>query len=236
MLHKKWLGKQVGIYRLIDILGEGRYGVCFLATNPENVPVAIKYFKPKFWQNYKDKHEYEAVILSQINHPAIPSLLGVINERKFYGFVLELMPGITIEKLLFEHHRQFSNDEIYHIGAQLIDILRYLHERDIVHRDVRIANILLHENKISLIDFGLARFVNQKRYRFDYDFSYLGDFLLFLHYSTFTKKTRKNRPWYKELDLTPLQIQFYKKLLRLEKPYTSIDEVAVAFHHAFNHK
>lgn len=234
MFYHKWIGKRVANYQIVDLIGVGRYGVCYLATNPDHIPVVLKYFKPSIFRKNKEKNQYEAVLLSQIDHPKVPKLLGVVNENKFYAYVLELMPGKTFEHLLFKEQRQFSLEEIYQIGLQLIDILQYLHQRGIVHRDIRIPNVLLYEQQVSLIDFGLARWVDGNKYHFDQDFSYLGDFLLFLHYSTFTKKTRKSRPWYKELDLTPLQIQFYKRLLRLNEPYTSIDEVALDFIEAFS--
>ena len=198
MFHKNWIGKRVGNYQIVDRLGVGRYGVCYLATTPDNLPVVLKYFKPNIFRKNKEKNHYEAIILSQIDHPQVPQLLGVVNEKNFYAFVLELMPGKTFERLLFKEQRQFSIEEIYQIGLQLIDILQYLHHRGIVHRDIRIPNVLLYEQQVSLIDFGLARWVDDEQYRFDQDFSYLGDFLLFLHYSTFTQKTRKSRPWYKE--------------------------------------
>ncbi|WP_096200164.1 serine/threonine protein kinase [Bacillus sp. FJAT-45350] len=226
---KKWLGKTIKNYTILQKLGEGRYGVTYLATTPQDEIVVIKRFKPLMFKLNKKKNAYEAVLLSQIDHSGIPKMLGVINVKGFYGFVLEYIPGTTIEKVIFQQNYQFTNSEIFHIGIQLIQIIKYLHHLGIVHRDIRIPNVLLNNNKVSLIDFGLARWIDNEEYTFEQDFSYLGDFLLYLHYSSFHKNEKYNRPWYEELDLSDPQIQCYKKLLRLAPPYTTINQVEKDF-------
>lgn len=226
---KKICGKQYGQYKIIKPLGEGRYGICYLAVTDCGEHVIIKRFKPSIFKKNMEKNANEAVILSQIDHPAIPKLLGVINQNDLYGFVLEQKPGHTVEHMLFKQKYSFKEMEIFNIGRQLIGIIKYLHGNGIVHRDIRVPNVLVHGSEVSLVDFGLARWADNKRYLYDHDFSYLGDFLLYLHYSSYKKKQRKSRPWYIELDLTVAQIQFFKRMLRLEKPYTSINEVEKDF-------
>jgi serine/threonine-protein kinase len=75
--------------------------------------------------------------------------------------------------------------------------------------------------------------LDNDRYKYDIDFSYLGDFLLYLLYSTYTAQKKKRLPWYQELPLSPEQKTFLKKLLRLENSYESIDEVKKDFIEAF---
>lgn len=230
----KYRGKQYGKYTIIKPVGEGRYGMCFLAHSNEGTPVIIKRFKPNFLKKNKEKNAYEAVILSQINHIAIPKFLGVINEKCFYGFVLELKQGITIEAMLFKYKYSFSDIEIYSIGIQLIAVIKYLHQNGIIHRDIRIPNVILDNSKIYLVDLGLARWTDDKRYSFDIDFSYLGDFLLYLIYSSYKRKGKyKNKPWSEELSLSYEQKVFLKRLLMLENPYKNIAEVEIDFLKAF---
>lgn len=231
---KKWRGKHVGNYKIIDRLGEGRYGISFLAATNRDELVVIKRFKPRIFKKNKQKNAYEAVILSQIDHPAVPKLIGVINERDFYGFVLEHKPGNTLETMLFKRKVVFTKSDIFNIGCQLIRVLTYLHGKGIVHRDLRIPNVLLYNGEVSLIDFGLSRWADGDRYHYDQDFSYLGDLLLYLHYSSFEKKTRESQPWYMELNLTDEQIHIYKRMLRLEDPYETICEVERDFLAAFS--
>lgn len=230
---KKWRGKYIGNYKIIERLGEGRYGISYSATTNRGEPVVIKRFKPRIFKKNKQKNAYEAVILSQINYPAIPKLLGIINENNFYGFVLEQKPGTTLENMLFKQKVIFTNSDIFNIGCQLIGIIKYLHGKGIVHRDLRIPNVLVDGSEVSLIDFGLARWADGDRYHYDQDFSYLGDLLLFLHYSSFDKQKRESQPWFVELNLTNEQIYFYKRMLRLEVPYSTIYEVEKDFLAAF---
>ena len=93
--------KRIGDYTVTSCIGKGRYGVCFLAHDPDGKQVVLKRFRPRMWRKNKNANHYEAVILSGLNHPAVPELLGVINNRHGYYFVLEYKEGITLERWLF---------------------------------------------------------------------------------------------------------------------------------------
>ncbi|MDT8717013.1 protein kinase family protein [Clostridium sp. 19966] len=230
----KYSGKVVGTYTIEEPIGEGRYGLCFLARSNTGEKVIIKKFKPTLFKRNSDKNAYEAVILSKLKDKRIPELLGVINEKGFYGFVLEFKEGFTVKELLFKRNHKFTMEEFFNIGIQLISIIRYLHENGIVHRDIRIPNVLINDGKVNLLDFGLSRWANNDNYPYDLDFSYLGDFFLYLLYSSFEPKVkRKNLPWYKELLLTSEQILFLKKLLGIELMYKNIKDIEADFIKAF---
>lgn len=230
----KYSGKVVGKYTIENPIGEGRYGLCFLARSAKGEKVIIKKFKPALFKRNLDKNAYEAVILSKLKDKRIPELLGVINEKGFYGFVLEFKEGFTVKELLFKHNHKFTKEEFFNIGIQLISIIRHLHENGVVHRDIRIPNVLINDGKVYLLDFGLARWADNNKYPFNLDFSYLGDFLLYLLYSSFEpKEKRKNLPWYKELLLSSEQKLFLKKLLGIELMYESIKDIEADFIKAF---
>jgi len=220
-------GKQLGAYRIIKHLGQGRYGVCYLAEK-DGRQIVLKKFK----QN-KLKNLYEAQILAQLQHPRIPNFISLVNENGFRGFALEKKDGKTIEAMLFKERHCFTNHEIYQIGQQLIEILKYLHQNGIVHCDLRIPNVIINHDQISLIDFGLARWEDNQNYSRQVDFSYLGDLLLYLLYSSYKEDRHSNRPWYEELELSISQKLFLKKLLQLSEPYQNIDEIAKDFKNAF---
>ncbi len=63
--------------------------------------VAIKKFKPSMFKKNSEKNVYEAVILSKLKDKRIPELLGVINEKGFYGFVLEFKQWIYCKRYAF---------------------------------------------------------------------------------------------------------------------------------------
>lgn len=229
----KYAGKQFGRYTIERFIGEGRYGLCFIARSDIGKKVIIKKFKTSLFKKKSDKNVknvYEAIILSRLNDKRIPEFLGVINEKRFYGFVLDFKQGCTVKDMLFKHKHKFSDEEFFNIGIKLIRIIKYLHKNGVVHRDIRIPNVLIDNDEVYLIDFGLARWRDDDEYPYNLDFSYLGDFLLYLLYSSFeTKEKHKNLPWYEELSLKPEQKIFLKRLLGIEQIYKNIDEIEMDF-------
>ncbi len=131
---------------------------------------------------------YEQEILKNINHNCIPKFIKTLQFEKFFGYVLEYKEGKTFEEIICEDEYVFKREEIYDICIQIIEILKYLHKSGIVHRDIRIPNTIYYKKKVNLVDFGLARWINNKRYTENVDFSYLGDFLLHLYYTSFQCK------------------------------------------------
>lgn len=231
---KKYQGQKLGNYTIEELVGEGRYGMCFFAVSDIGNKVIIKKFRQGIFKKNSEKNMYEAVILSKLKDTRIPELLGVINQKSFYGYVLEFKPGNTVKDLLFKHQHRFSDEEFYYIGLRLINIIEHLHENGIVHRDIRIPNVLVDKENVYLIDFGLARFADDNEYKYDLDYSYLGDFFLYLLYSSFSNnKKSKKMPWHKELLLTDKQKTFLKKLMGLDTVYESIKDIEMDFVDAF---
>lgn len=226
-------GKKIGPYILDKPVGEGRYGKCYLAHDADDRPVIIKRYKPGIFKKNKNKNAWEAVILSHINYPAIPELLGVIHEKGFYAFVLGYKPGITVETLLFRQKHRFSSREVFIIGSKLIEIIKYLHQNGIVHRDIRTPNVLIDKEDVYLLDFGLARWADDRRYAYDIDYAYLGDFLLHLLYSACEECDGK-APWHQALPLPAEQRFFLKRLLKLERPFTDVLEIQRLFQQLFS--
>jgi len=227
---KKYCGKRFGKYIIERPIGEGRYALCFLASSDIREKVVIKKFKTSIFKKNSEQNVFEAVVLSKLVDKRIPEFLGVINQKGFYGFVLEFKNGSTVKDILFKDKHKFTSGEFFNVGIKLIRIIKYLHENGVVHRDIRPPNVLLNKEEVYLIDFGLARWANNDKYPYDLDFSYLGDFLLYLLYSSFEKKeNNKKLPWYEELTLTSRQRLFFKKLLGLELTYENIDDIETDF-------
>lgn len=217
-------GFLLGGYEVIRVIGEGRFGVCYLVSSAGKQYI-LKELKPKEIKKSGSKIAFEEKILSAVDHPAIPKIVDTIKNDSIYAYILEYKSGRTVESLLFGENHIFSINEIYKIGAELIGIIKYLHEKNIVHRDIRVPNVIINEKEVYLVDFGLARFINNKRYTPAVDFSYLGHFLLHLYYSSFNKTDRKSGPWYEELKLEDKERIFLKNLLGIDEEYKSITDV-----------
>lgn len=219
--------RNVGEYRIEKKLGGGRYGVCYLARDRRGRLAVLKRFRPGMFRKNREKNHHEAVILSGLDHPAVPALLGVLNLRAGYFFVLEYMPGLSLQKWLFRRKKVFSPKEIFRIGSQLGEILVYLHSRNVVHRDISIANVLDDGKRVSLIDFGLARYADGGRIDKGMDYCCFGDLLLYLLYSGYRGEGKG--PWHQELPLSPGQRQYLMRLMGLAEPFASTQEVYGGF-------
>lgn len=220
-------GQRVYGYTIQKNVGEGRFGICYLVSKDQKQYI-LKHLKRKVLRKNRLKAGYEAEILNKINHQNIPRFIKQIKDKNFDGYLLEFKPGKTFEEVIFEEHQIFAKHDIYNVGRQLINIMKYLHSNGVVHRDIRVPNTLYHQGHVYLVDFGLARLINEERYSVDVDFSYLGDFLLHLYYTSYEIKG-KSRPWYEELSLNNAEMMFLKRLVGIEKNFTDIAEVESEF-------
>ena len=226
------LFKKIEGYRIVKRLGAGRYGICYLAHPLAccSSSVVLKYFRPRMFEKNRFNNHHEAVILSNLCHPAIPEFLGVINHPRGYFFILEWKSGVSLQNLLFRQHIKFEKWEIHQIGEQLLELMGYLHQAGVVHRDISIANVLSDGKKIALVDFGLARYASQSE-SFQLDYACFGNLLLFLLYSNYHGK--KSGAWYEELNLSEIECLFLKRLLRLDTPFSNVAEIREKFKHCF---
>ncbi|KAI8368795.1 kinase-like domain-containing protein [Choanephora cucurbitarum] len=147
-----------GPYELLQTLGEGEFGKVKLGVHVETgQEVAVKLIKKERGANNRiSKIEREVSILRTLSHPYIVKLHNVIETEKHIGIILEYAPGGE----LFEHilaHRYLKEKDAKRFFAQLISGVYYMHKRKIVHRDLKLENILLDKNRnIVVTDFGFA--------------------------------------------------------------------------------
>lgn len=220
--------KKIGEYSIVRKLGEGRYGISYLAKK-DNSNVVIKQLKKKMMKKNTKKEFYEPEILQKIKNQNsnIPKFICNYKTDNSRGYILEFKEGKTLDELLLDGHI-FDRNEIYYICEELLNIVECLHKNNIVHKDIRVPNIVYNQGEISLIDFGLARYIDNKKYTADLDFWYIGDCLLYLYYSSY-EKSGKSKPWYKELDLYEEEKKFLKRLLNIDKKYLNIADVKKDF-------
>ena len=134
--------------------------------------------------------------------------------------------------MLFKRRKVFSPEEIYRIGSQLFDILKYLHGRNVVHGDVSAANLLYDGEKLSLLDFGLARYADGRNIRFSIDYARTANVLIYLLYSGYSGKG--DRPWHEELPLSEGQRGFLRRMMEREEAFRDTAEAAGEFQKYFS--
>jgi serine/threonine protein kinase len=218
----------VNEYRIKKVLGEGRYGIVYLAEDKSDEKFIIKQLKKDMLLLTREKLFYEETILKSLNYPFFPKFVSKFNDKFREGYILEYIEGSVMEDLLTETSYVFTKDEIYHVCRQLLVLVEVLHSHNIVHRDIRPPNVVrMNNNELALIDFGLARNINNDRYTKDLDYWFIGDFLIHLFYSSYIDTGKAERPWFEELDLMPEEIRFLKKLMGIEGSYQNIDEIKI---------
>jgi len=99
---------------------------------------------------------HEAELLTRIDHPRIPKCREIFTHAHHEYMVQEYIKGEPLSSLLLRGY-VFSEQEIIRLLIQLLEILCCLHDQRIVHRDLRLGNLLLSDGQLYLIDFGLAR-------------------------------------------------------------------------------
>ena len=213
-------------YTIKEMLGEGQYGIVYLAVDKDDKKYVIKQLKKRISKKNSNKLFYEEMTLKRLHYTYFPKFIANYKDAYSEGYILEYIEGEVFEDILRRDGHQFKREEIYGICEQLLDITEILHKHNIVHRDIRLPNVIRKENKeLSLIDFGLARIMDTERYTNELDYWYIGDFLIHLYYTSYQNTSKVDRPWYKELDLNTEEKTFLLRLMGIEKTYQSIPEI-----------
>lgn len=225
------IGDSIDGYYIKSQLGEGRYGIAYFAENSAKESVTIKQLKKSMLNSSKNKTVFEPIILKKLNTLNSNYFPKYITEFKdklnIKGYVLEYIDGETFADILYKQKKKFIKTEIYEIALKLFDIIEILESVNIVHKDIRITNVIYTTCKeIKLIDFGLARYIDNKKYKKDLDYWYIADFLIHLHYSNHEdSKTllKKKIPWYDELNLSSKERDVLMSLMGINnKKYDNI--------------
>ncbi|BGP51566.1 hypothetical protein JCM10450v2_007513 [Rhodotorula kratochvilovae] len=153
-----------GPYVLLQTLGEGEFGKVKLGVHGERwgEDVAIKLIKRGNVDTAQrgEKVRREIEVLKMVRHPNIVRLYDVIETEKYIGIVLEYASGGE----LFDHilaHRYLKERDASRLFAQLISGVAYLHAKGVVHRDLKLENLLLDRNRnVIITDFGFANRFN----------------------------------------------------------------------------
>ena len=164
-------------YKLVKKLGEGSFGMIFKATSPEG-NFAFKFEKKR--PNKRSLLKNESQVMIYLKGKGIPSIKLYIEEENFNIMIMQLL-GKSLESLLKESdNKKFSIKTVCLFALEIIPLLKNMHDKHIIHRDIKPDNFVIgceDPCQIYIIDFGLA-----KKYR--------------------SSKTLKQNPMVKHLKLT----------------------------------
>ena len=161
-------GDSIGPYRLLQQIGEGGFGVVYMADQKQPIrrKVAIKVIKPGMdTRDVIARFEAERQALAMMDHPNIAKVIdaGVTDGGRPY-FVMELVKGVPI--LEFCVANKLSNRQRLELFVTVCKAIQHAHHKGIIHRDLKPSNIMVTirdgDPMPKVIDFGVAKAINQE--------------------------------------------------------------------------
>ena len=167
---------QIEDVTLLKCLGKGSFGEVFLSTKRgRNQYFATKKMdrKQADQPSVRKYFENEIKILQSLNHPNIVKLEEVKATKDYYFIVMEYINGGSLtdclKKYQQKYRRAFPEEIVQYLMIQIVDAIKYIHARKIIHRDLKLDNIMVsfdNENdknnlnmlraRVKIIDFGFA--------------------------------------------------------------------------------
>ena len=161
-------GSQIGPYKLLQQIGEGGFGVVFLAeqSSPIRRKVALKIIKPGMdTKEVIARFEAERQALALMDHQNIAKVLdGGTTKQGRPFFVMELVKGIPITQFCDEN--RFNLSKRLELFSVVCKAIQHAHHKGVIHRDIKPNNVLvtLHDGEPipKVIDFGVAKAICQQ--------------------------------------------------------------------------
>ncbi|MEO6597658.1 MAG: protein kinase, partial [Planctomycetota bacterium] len=161
-------GTRIGPYKLLQMIGEGGFGVVFLAEQEKPVArrVALKIIKLGMdTRQVVARFEQERQALAMMDHPNIAKVLDAgATETGRPFFVMDLVKGAPIVEYCDKN--KLSIDERLELFAQVCSAVQHAHSKGIIHRDIKPSNVLVGtqdgQPRAKVIDFGIAKATSSK--------------------------------------------------------------------------
>jgi WD40 repeat protein/serine/threonine protein kinase len=160
-------GVMIGPYKLLEQIGEGGFGVVFMAEQmrPVRRKVALKVLKPGMdTRQVVARFEAERQALAIMDHPHIAKVFdgGATRSGRPY-FVMELVKGVPITEFCDQNH--LTPRQRLEMFVPVCQAVQHAHQKDIIHRDLKPSNVLVSRHDttpiVKIIDFGVAKALGQ---------------------------------------------------------------------------
>jgi WD40 repeat protein/serine/threonine protein kinase len=161
-------GTVIGAYKLLERIGEGGFGVVFMAeqTQPVKRKVALKILKPGMdTRQVIARFEAERQALAIMDHPNIAKVLdgGATPSGRPY-FVMQLVKGVPITDFCDQNH--LSPQQRLELFVPVCQAVQHAHQKGIIHRDLKPTNVIVTVHDTTpvpkIIDFGVAKALGQE--------------------------------------------------------------------------
>ena len=163
----------LGRYETRRLLGEGGMGRVYLARQTDlgrDVVVKVMHDHIAADAKFRDRFQRETLLMARFHHPGAVTLYDAsLSDPLGPCIVMEYVKGVNLETLLARNGRM-SAPRVGRIIGELCEVLQAAHDEGIIHRDLKPANLMIMDpdtprERIKVMDFGLAKLVEQEQAR-----------------------------------------------------------------------
>jgi eukaryotic-like serine/threonine-protein kinase len=159
---ERFLGRTLGKFRIDAIIGTGGFAWVYKAFDPElEIPVALKVLKPQYAgdEQFEQRFRREAATAARLRHPNIIKIFAVGKDGEAVYFAMDFLPQGLPDRL--EVVTKLPEPVLIRMGIDVASALGFAHREGVVHRDIKIDNILFDDHGNAIVaDFGIARAVS----------------------------------------------------------------------------
>ena len=157
------IGREIGPYRITERIGQGGMGIVYKGLHVKlEQEVAIKVLAPELSQDPSMRERFikEAKIQAKISHPNVVNVFNYIEDGSNLFLVMEYIPGETLDARL---KRMGRCPDAVTICISVLSALEFMHNRGIIHRDIKPGNIMfLEDGTVKVMDFGIAKISGER--------------------------------------------------------------------------
>ena len=159
------IGKTISHYKILEKLGEGGMGVVYKAEDTKlGRTVALKFLSPELTRDVHAKERFvrEAKAASVLDHPNICTLYETYEIEEETFIAMAFVDGQNLKERI--ESGPLSLEEALDIASQVAEGLQEAHDKGIIHRDIKSANIMLNQKgRARIMDFGLAKIAGKTK-------------------------------------------------------------------------
>ncbi len=161
------IGRQIGAYKILALLGKGGMGEVHLALDPRlGRKVALKLLPAEFTHDRERVRRFaqEARAASALNHPNIITIHEIGEVENTHYIVTEYVEGETLrQRMANAPQKQMKPSEAIELARQIAAALAAAHEAGITHRDIKPENVMVRrDGLVKVLDFGLAKLTEER--------------------------------------------------------------------------
>ena len=168
--HNKYPETNLSFYKFGRIIGKGAFGKVNLGLNLlTGRIVAIKSFNKQniISEISKRKILYETNLMRNLHHKSIVKILETFESEKYILIIMEYISGGNLQNFV-KKRRKLTEKTAKILFKQIIEGIQYIHSQGIVHRDIKLENILLDlNNNIKICDFGVGKIIKPESTLYD---------------------------------------------------------------------